>query len=621
MKVTWNLTRFLPSTDRGKILLREFALNGQWTYAKKLIDEAGQEKNLVRAKLTANGDTILHVAVKAQHTSFVKHLLHKMKPDDLIIRNKDGYTAFCFAAASGVTEIARLMVAMDKDLPSKCGSSDQKTPLLIAVLFKRRDMAHYLLSKTIFHELPVEEQVHIFNATLNSELYDISLEILESDVNYLATRKCKKKNGDHSGDDGETPFEVMARKPIGRDSWMPATSWKVRIVKAIKGLYKKDMTQEAATRLLQSLFEYASYFSTYEDVVKLISKPNLLHVAAKAGNAEFLVQVFRFFPEILWEKDVDATTILHIAIENRLEVVWKLLYDVGWLNDFLVKNTSENNNDIMYLVAKLAAPHHLNKVSGAALQMQRELIWFNEIEKVVPVSQLEAKCKDTKKEEHKELLVEVKCEDSKKSTPCTEEHEDLLRLDDNKKLMITSHQISSEEQKSKLTPRQLFTKEHKDLLTEGEKWMQNTANSCMVVSTLIATVVFAAAFTIPGNYDKTGTPIFQPNIWFTVFILSDATALISSSTSILIFLSILTSRYTEEDFLHSLPAKLILGLSSLFISIVCMFVTFSATFFLLYNKATISIPMMIGAMMMVPIPCFGALQFKLWIDIFQNTYL
>jgi predicted membrane channel-forming protein YqfA (hemolysin III family) len=74
--------------------------------------------------------------------------------------------------------------------------------------------------------------------------------------------------------------------------------------------------------------------------------------------------------------------------------------------------------------------------------------------------------------------------------------------------------------------------------------MKDTTNYCMLVATLIATVVFAATFTVPGdNNQEIGIPIFLTNNWFMVFFISDAMAMLSSSTLILIFLSILTSRY------------------------------------------------------------------------------
>ncbi|KAF5944635.1 hypothetical protein HYC85_018712 [Camellia sinensis] len=124
----------------------------------------------------------------------------------------------------------------------------------------------------------------------------------------------------------------------------------------------------------------------------------------------------------------------------------------------------------------------------------------------------------------------------------------------------------------------LFNKEHKALMLEREKWIKDTASSCMVVVTLIAAVMFAAAFTVPGgNNNNTGQPILLTEKSFMIFAISDALELFSSTTSLLIFLSILTSHYAEENFLDSLPSKLILGLATLFISIATMMTSFCAT--------------------------------------------
>ncbi|KAI6668732.1 hypothetical protein NL676_007224 [Syzygium grande] len=68
-----------------------------------------------------------------------------------------------------------------------------------------------------------------------------------------------------------------------------------------------------------------------------------------------------------------------------------------------------------------------------------------------------------------------------------------------------------------------FVENHKELLEKGEKWVKDTANSCMLVSTLIATVLFAAAFTVPGGNDgNTGVPWLLGQDSFLVFAISDA---------------------------------------------------------------------------------------------------
>ena len=175
------------------------------------------------------------------------------------------------------------------------------------------------------------------------------------------------------------------------------------------------------------------------------------------------------------------------------------------------------------------------------------------------------------------------------------------------------------------TAKQIFTEEHESLQREGAEWMKGTANYCMIVATLITTVVFAAAFTVPGGSNQdTGTPILLKSIWFRVFFISDAIALFTSSTSILLFLSIfLTSRFMEMDFHVSLPSKFVWGLAALFISIVGMVVAFSATCFLVF-KSEIKmtwLPIVIFVSAFVPIILFVLLHYKLWLDIIRSTYL
>ncbi|KAL8508438.1 hypothetical protein ACS0TY_018897 [Phlomoides rotata] len=93
--------------------------------------------------------------------------------------------------------------------------------------------------------------------------------------------------------------------------------------------------------------------------------------------------------------------------------------------------------------------------------------------------------------------------------------------------------------------------------------------------------VFAAAFTVPGGVSsETGIPIFYGEPAFILFSSTNAVSLFTSITSLMMFLSILTSRYAEGDFLHVLPQRLSFGLLSLFISITFMLVAFSAALYL-----------------------------------------
>ncbi|KAI9074484.1 hypothetical protein K1719_043546 [Acacia pycnantha] len=177
--------------------------------------------------------------------------------------------------------------------------------------------------------------------------------------------------------------------------------------------------------------------------------------------------------------------------------------------------------------------------------------------------------------------------------------------------------------KEGLNPLDTFKKNHKELRKDGERWMKDTASSCSVVGTLIVTIMFAVAFTVPGgNHQDSGHPIFVENKLFKVFLISDALSLFSSTTSVLTFLGILTSRYAEDDFLYSLPRKLIIGLSTLFLSIATMMVAFSVTIVIMlqHNSSSLRAFLPIAMLGSIPITLFVLLQFPLLVEVISSTY-
>ncbi|KAJ0787641.1 putative PGG domain-containing protein [Helianthus annuus] len=150
--------------------------------------------------------------------------------------------------------------------------------------------------------------------------------------------------------------------------------------------------------------------------------------------------------------------------------------------------------------------------------------------------------------------------------------------------------------------------------------MKDTGSSCTVVAALIVTMAFAAAFTVPGGNQDDGKPLFQSKPTFMLFIISDAIALFSSATSVLMFLGILTSRYAEADFLYALPKRLTIGLLSLFMSLAATMIAFSSALALvLEGKVTwIAAPLVIATS--IPVCLFGLLQFPLLVELVNSTY-
>ncbi|XP_050266516.1 uncharacterized protein LOC126710173 [Quercus robur] len=170
------------------------------------------------------------------------------------------------------------------------------------------------------------------------------------------------------------------------------------------------------------------------------------------------------------------------------------------------------------------------------------------------------------------------------------------------------------------TSKEIFTETHKDLVKDGSEWLRSTSESCSVVAALIATVTFASATTVPGGVKQDiGTPTLENHPAFDVFAISSLVALCFSATALVMFLSILTSRYQEKDFGGDLPRKLLLGLTSLFVSIASMLIAFCAGhFFVLKDKLKYA-AFPVYAVTCLPITFFAVAQFPLYFDLMWAT--
>ncbi|KAI4353973.1 hypothetical protein L6164_002886 [Bauhinia variegata] len=64
--------------------------------------------------------------------------------------------------------------------------------------------------------------------------------------------------------------------------------------------------------------------------------------------------------------------------------------------------------------------------------------------------------------------------------------------------MILSKNLVTQCNDDNLTAQDLFLKEHESMLIEARNWIKDTAQSCSTVAVLVATVVYAAAYSTPG---------------------------------------------------------------------------------------------------------------------------
>ena len=169
-------------------------------------------------------------------------------------------------------------------------------------------------------------------------------------------------------------------------------------------------------------------------------------------------------------------------------------------------------------------------------------------------------------------------------------------------------------------PREIFIETHKELMKDGEKWAKETAGTFAIVGVLVITVMFAAVFTVPGGYhQETGVPIFINEKSFNVFIVADLVSLFASIISVLIYVDIQTSRYSETDFLLNLPTKIMAGLGFLSLSLGSMMVAFGAALAIVLQKSREYQNLFVTVVVLASVPFILLLpsQLRLLLENFQ----
>ncbi|KAA8545114.1 hypothetical protein F0562_019898 [Nyssa sinensis] len=269
--------------------------------------------------------------------------------------------------ASGITRIAEVMVKKNKNLPAVRGSQGV-TPLHMAALLGHREMVWFLYSVTDDKALTNEDYTGLLIATISSDLYDVALEILQRQPESAIQRD----------PNGETALHVLARKPSAFSGKSQLGVWQ----RGIKEVQQKKLLHMQALKLVRCLWEQVLLLDDSQIGDLLRSPSRLLFVAVEFGNFEFIVELIRSYPDLIWKVDEQSRSIFHIAVEHRQEKIFKLIYDIGAHKDLITSYKNKNSSNMLHLAGKLAPSNQLNIVSGAALQMQRELLWFKVIVKL-----------------------------------------------------------------------------------------------------------------------------------------------------------------------------------------------------------------------------------------------
>ncbi|GJY43487.1 accelerated cell death 6-like protein [Tanacetum coccineum] len=556
---------------------------------KSLHEILEKEPTVVRDIITGASETALIIAShKENNNEFVAELVKLLSQDDLAMQNSFGRTAMFGAAATGNVKTLEIMKEKNKDLPN-IRDMYNLLPLHFAAYAGQKHSVHYLLKVTKLTYEEVTERLEgssLITALISGGFYDICLNMLKecpqlavAEVSPLETLTNKNSaflSGAHfsfwqrkiySYLPSELQCPVDYYKSIG-DTENPVEEVKVPKIKRIQ--QKKVMHTQALELLRYICSEIAKCDG--KKVRDIIGHP--LANAAAMGNAEVVEEILVAFPNARYLLNEIKHSVFHIAIANRKASVFNIIYQIRTQRHLMLAQRDASSNTALHLAAYLVDKTDIHSSldlrssgPGPALRMQYELQWFKEVKRQSWRQDRELRNKDGKR------------------------------------------------------PATIFAETHADLAKEGEQWMKDRANSGLIIATLIATIVFASAITVPGGSNSnTGIPIFSHRQAFLVFAVSDALALFLSASSMLMFLGILTARYAIKDFLHSLPKRLILALVTLFLSIIFMMVAFTAIIYLVFGDERIWVLGLVSSLASVPVLLFAALQFNPLVDIISSTY-
>ncbi|XP_022994960.1 ankyrin repeat-containing protein NPR4-like isoform X1 [Cucurbita maxima] len=161
----------------------------------------------------------------------------------------------------------------------------------------------------------------------------------------------------------------------------------------------------------------------------------------------------------------------------------------------------------------------------------------------------------------------------------------------------------------------------KDLIDKAKEWVKKTSQSCSAVAVLMASVTFAAAFTVPGGLNsKTGSPVLLSNPIYMLFTGLDITSLISLLSSLILFLLILTSPFEIDSFRQELPIQLSLGLNLLFLSVASTMIAFAMAVVLTMKSTNmVWAECLLYLVTLVPIIIFIVMKLPLLLELERNV--
>uniref|UniRef100_A0A6N2NDQ5 PGG domain-containing protein n=1 Tax=Salix viminalis TaxID=40686 RepID=A0A6N2NDQ5_SALVM len=541
------------------------AMRGDW---KNIIHFYQDRPMCLSSPVTLSEDTALHIAVYSKQAEPLQSLLGIVEES----KNKFGNTALHEATICGNYEAVTLLVRRCPDLltdENKYG----ETPLFTAAAFGEADIVAFLLKSEPEQCVNDERRLSEIHRKRGDGLSILSAAIKGQHFGLPVIPhhkvKLKLQPGGQAGQGATRDPESGSGSSLEWNQRGGLLNYlkppKVRCWPArLEGLWNQKIKHVFALRVAKILI---GKDESWKSVTKTLTREerNPLFIATRNGIEEIVWEIIDQYPYAIEKLNDEGQSILDVAVMHRQKKIFSLVKQQKVPLARLHRVIDNKGNTLLHHVADMK--HYSGGTKpGPALQLQEELQWFEQVQEVIP-----------------------------------------------------SHYVTLRNKKGK-TAGDLFKESHKEQLENAQKWIKETTQFCSTVAAGVFTIVFAAAYTVPGGSDENGKPNFIDSPYFMFFTVSDIFSLASSLTSLVVFLSLLTSTFDLQELYISLPRKLLVGITFLFFAVIMTALCFGATILILVQSERKSTSLLLSIAAFLPVLLFATMQFRLYVFIMGSAY-
>ncbi|XP_009416675.3 ankyrin repeat-containing protein At5g02620 [Musa acuminata AAA Group] len=461
-------------------------------------------------QVTAERNTVLHIAAKLGHTDFATRALSR-QPFFLVIQNGQGDTPLHCAARAGHTPMVDVFIPH----PPRRGDPERRLPYMVNNVGNTALHEAALNGHDSFVEELMAKAPGVSAVTNNVNGVSPLYMAVESGSASIVRRLLAATEASCDGPNGRTALHSA----VLRSSPVEITRMLLQ--------QRASLTRKADAAGLVPL-HFAAARGDLEMVRLLLQNDastaylrdnggaSAIHVAASFGHVNVIKHLIETCSGCTEVRDGEGSNFFHVAISKRREQVVRFVATSPRLTDLLNEPDSDGNTPLHRAIisrdmaiiqmlssspsVKLSATNNRGQTAlDVALSNTRNRLVIKMFKVVIDLTNKGARFSDP------QLLQDMVHPVDQKGT---------VEEKNKKEIADSKHAV---DQKSKVE----------------EKNYKEIADSLPVVAALITTVTFTAAFTLSGSFERDRSDdesIYRRirGIAFVVFLISDALAMISS---------------------------------------------------------------------------------------------